>query len=389
MKYLFALLILCTFSSIAQDKYDEAGTYFDSNPKKSIVLLEEYVSEDLSDEDYAKAYYALSYLYHYQNVSLEKALVSGFKALHYFDRLSDLEGEEKTLRHISQIHLKAKNFDESREYSNLALSYSINENKTAQNHHNLGIANLYSANFDQAVHHYTQAISFYEKQNDQNKICELIIELGLVEFYKENYSGSISFYTKAHGKALEWKLLEWQSRALNNIGNAYLIQGKYTEALKYLKQSVALEYDNDAESKLGATYNLAKIYFDQRKLDSANIYVMKAIKSYSNLHDIPQYFDALDLRKQIAISRMDIDSAMYYLNMESDLAKELLALKGDLQLQNTQLLVSWKETQKRNLDLSNRYKTLQDQRNWLIGGGIVFLVIILGLVIKLRKDKRK
>lgn len=385
MKYLSILFVFGIINLQGQDKFDKAKSLFKTEPLRSVQLLEVYVEEDLSDENFAKGHYALSYLYHYQEISLEKALISGFKALHYFDKASDKEGEEKTLRHISQIHLKAKNYLESKEYSTLALSYNINDNKVAQNHHNLGIANLRTGNFDEAIEHYNKAISFYESQNDQIKICELIIELGLVEFYKENYPEAIAQYQKAYGKALEWKLLEWQSRALNNIGNAYLIQGDHKSALKYLKQAIALDYDNDQESKLGAMYNLAKIYFDAKKLDSANMYVMKAIDSYSNLHDLPQYFDAMDLRKQIAISRLDIDSAMFYLNKQSLLAKELLSFKSDLQQQNTRLLLSWKETQKRNLELSNRNKMIQDQRDWLIGLGVLFVAVIFWLAIKLRR----
>ena len=385
MKYLSIVFVFGILTLHAQDKFDEAKTLFKSAPLQSIKLLEEYVEEDLSNENYAKGYYALSYLYHYQEISLEQALIAGFKALHYFDKVEDKEGEEKTLRHISQIHLKAKNYLESKEYSTLALSYNINDNKVAQNHHNLGIANLRTGNFEEAIDHYGKAIAFYEGQKDQVKICELTIELGLVEFYKEKYPEAIEIYKKAHGRALEWKLLEWQSRALNNMGNAYLIQGDTKNALKYLKQAISLEYENDAESKLGAMYNLAKIYFDQKKLDSANLYVMKAIDSYGNLHDMPQYFDAMDLRKQIAISRMDIDSAMFYLNKQSQLAKELLSFKSDLQQQNTRLLVSWKETQKRNLELSNSYKMLVDQRNWLIGIGLISLSVIIWLAIKLKR----
>jgi tetratricopeptide (TPR) repeat protein len=283
-----------------------------------------------------------------------------------YTKLGDRSGQERVARHLAQVHLKVGNYKESLGYSIGALSLSETDDLKAQNHHNAGIALKYLRNSSAALEHYLEALNYYESIPAKTKVCELRIEVGLVYYYINDLDKAIEHYEVAADQARYWSLNEWEARALNNIGNAYVKKGKVEKAGSYLRRSIEIKRDLSRDLNLTTANILANIYFDAGKIDSAEYFTNLAIDSYRTLHEVSQYIDALLLKVEIKESLGQLDSAYLYMKKATGTSGEVMALRQRMQSENARIHLLLLEARKTQELLQLDAEEKNRKRFWFI-----------------------
>ncbi len=377
MKVIYSLIVLFSLTATGQNLFDQARHEAkNGNPELAVSLLEQHVRAEVSLPKLATSYYALSYHYLYDLENFDKSLVCGFNALNYYSQLSDKDGMEKTLRHMGQIHLWAGNHEEVVNYSKLALEVTTDALRRAKNYHNLGVAYKVLQRFAASHESYFQSLSYYEAQDDHEKICELTIEIGLVYFYQKDFESAIEKYERAADYATHWQLPEWKARALNNIGNAHLYSGNRSKAIAFLSESLRIKraLKND-RLVMPTAFALAKLHYDIGDYPTANRYLNTAVASYSTYHDSEMYFDVLDLKHSTLLALNRADSAYTYLLAAHELSKQSQLYKERLVETQTSYLLKFREQQYENAKLQVRQERIQRERIlYIIGGSLLALV---------------
>lgn len=195
--------------------------------------------------------------------------------------------------------------------------------KDPQHHYERAIVAMKYGLPEQAIKNLNQALSL-----DPNHYQSYNL-LGHIYFEKMNFAEAASAYQKC----LEIK--PDFSEVRNNLGFVYQKMGSPYKAEEEYKESYSI--DNNYE----ASFNLAKLYFDQNKLELASDYIQKSLrenwrssKAYNLrgviLNKMGRYPEAIQsFQNALRIAPNDIIASVnlavaYINNKDFDLARELL-----------------------------------------------------------------
>ncbi len=107
------------------------------------------------------------------------------------------------------------------------------------------------------------------------------------------------------------------------IGNIFLSHEDYPSALRYYGQAILNLDSSNSMSVLAITYNnLGSTYLNMNQLDSAHIYLWKAIqiKSKNDSSLLPATLNELSL---LWLKKNRLDSSRYYLDLSHDILEEI------------------------------------------------------------------
>jgi signal transduction histidine kinase len=104
-----------------------------------------------------------------------------------------------------------------------------------------------------------------EKVKDKKLILHFTLETGLLHLLKGNYEQAIDYLQKVLPLAEELHKSYEYTRSINNIANAYSLQGEYARALEYYLKGLQLcrkrSSEDEKENYSRITGNLAETYF--------------------------------------------------------------------------------------------------------------------------------
>lgn len=313
---------------------DSATVYKKSNIDKSIQFITEALSESISAEQNSEAYEALADVYMIWN-QYDLAVTN------YEISLQSFSTVDKKLKLANALRLN-KNYQESLK------TYSEIENEELSNYQKVelfeGIGDV-----NKSINKYDQAVSAYQKGlriannhlitpkiTDLNsKIAEVYAASGQLEEAQDFYSNSLELANKENKKrSLQEKVkvadfqninksyddeiqlrkealvdleeIELDEEPINNesaftpqkqnykIGNAYILQKNYPEAINYLEKSIEeADVKEDLIVKKDATRKLSEVY---RDIGDYN----KALLAYQQYVEL---VDQLYIRKEQEISQ--------------------------------------------------------------------------------------
>ncbi len=173
--------------------------------------------------------------------------------------------------------------------------------------------------YNDALKYFTEALSYYQKTNDQTRIAKAYNNLGGTWYSLDNYEKAFEYHKKALKIRRETNdpLL---SATYNSIGIIYYEQGNYTPALdNYVKAiTVAEKYaDEPMQAKLSS--NICVIYWDQKNYKLASQYAQNALRLHTKTNNYASMATAYNNIAGIAldqddfkVAKLNFDNAILY-----------------------------------------------------------------------------
>ena len=165
----------------------------------------------------------------------------------------------------------------------IATKLSLNREKAAI-YQSLGVLYDGMSDFEKSDSCSDLALKLYQLEADTGGVVDIYINKGSIDIERKKYDSALNFLFKA------LKLSNNDDQIImiyNNIGEVYLLLKEYEKAKKHYLN--AYLYCSKCEQfRLQATLNinLADLYFQQGKLDSARVMIEKALQ----LIDLHSYF---------------------------------------------------------------------------------------------------
>jgi serine phosphatase RsbU (regulator of sigma subunit) len=181
------------------------------------------------------------------------------------------------------------------EYSNLALDIFItNKNKKgeAQCYFLYGQGYFAMSNYDSAKYFYEKSYLLFKNEKHFGLQAKTCLNIGLCNDNGGEYPAAIKNYIEALELAEQVSDTDIVTRAYNNIGLIYSLQGQTREALSYFFKCLQIRSTNLTRFKtnIGGTYiNIGIAYKREQKYDSAIYYYEKALKikiEFNDTHSI-------------------------------------------------------------------------------------------------------
>jgi tetratricopeptide (TPR) repeat protein len=131
----------------------------------------------------------------------------------------------------------------------------------------------------------SQAYQLADETNDAQGIIEALLNLGRYYTRLGQHDTAMENYFKALAYSEEIKDDQLISRTYNIIGSGYYFQKDIPMALQYYKKAISANPKSlSEETTADLQNNIALVYTDQGKLDSAEIYFANAASMYEKLN---------------------------------------------------------------------------------------------------------
>lgn len=416
--FIFFLLFIINFTT----SYSQTNGY----TEEIIDSLKNIVNTSTTDSVTMKAIRKL-YL-HYSNNDPEQQYFYVKKGLIITERTKDTLRKAKLLTQLAFYHKSNNNLDSSIFYLRKAEGLLLELNDSSSYFKlEYSIANILisEANYEEAIAIYIKGISFHEKlKNEKGQIGALMGRLNLSGLYfsMRDYEKSIEISkqiekseiakTRPQYKRAAWinltglyttinqldsalvyakkaeKVVTKKQELFNlntNFGAIYQIKKQYDKAIAYFYKSLNIANALNNNDGITMSYNsIAKVYLEQEKLDSAELYLLKSKK-------------LLEIKGKLASIENNYESLSSLYNKKGEYKKSLKFKGLQIELRDSILGI---EKQQALIDVEKKYQTEKvkrekelveareiiarekaEQSRKLSIGAIVFACIVLFLLI--------
>ncbi len=280
----------------------------------------------------------------------------------------------------------------------------------------------------EALKNYRLASQLFEKLKIFNQHIHCLQCIGKMHEIQLNYDRALQYYQEALDKASKKNITTQISFAYNNIGNVYFYKKAYPKAIAYQLKGIDIRKKYDSTSIQYSYHDLASIYNDMGKKDSAVYYLQKAHQTAQKYNDIQfialgaiSFAAALDSAGRhkealdIAEKGLEIAQKLGIKSSISDLTRYLAASYTlDNQPAKAIQMYEMHTTYRDSLATEERTREIakletnheierhaqeaqkvraeqQQQRYWLIATsvGIILLLGVAVALVKLNNDRRK
>ena len=175
---------------------------------------------------------------------------------------------------------------------------------------------IVNQNPDSALLFSEKALIIADKNKLYNEKAELLRIIGLVWYYKVNYTTALDYFNQSHNLYLELNNKSGLASSLNNISLIYADQGFLEKALKMSTQVLDLRKElNDKKLLAGGYNNLGVAYKDIGNNELALENYKKAIEiclENNVTNSIDLYYNNIG---QLFLSKNQLDSAYFYFTL--------------------------------------------------------------------------
>ncbi len=287
-------------------------TVIEQHPDSALILLEEITNpQSLKKSSYY--WYCLLQIQakdkSYQDITSDTLIFSIQK---YYDNNNDLERAALASFYCGRILQGKKQYDKAIETYLDAEKYSEQTNNT-----NLkgllqsSIGSIYYEQliFNKAIVHYRQAENFFHSaENYKNEII-MNNSIGNCLLIQEETDSAFIYYYQALALADKYKFKHEQAGVREGLGVAYREIEDWTNAEKFIKE--AWIFTKDSLEKAQLSYNLACLFEQMGKKDSAIHYIQKSLTFIADNMDnylaanIYETWSAIEERAQNYQSALD------------------------------------------------------------------------------------
>jgi len=169
---------------------------------------------------------------------------------------------------------------------------------------------------EKAKQFYLQCVGMAEKLGKIPRLLDDYNNLAVIYTQLEQYDSSRILLNKALqlGKPYEQQGLVSLSSTYNNLGNLYFKKKKYDEALPYFIHNLELHSrDSSMDALWVAVLNIADVYIEERRFDSATKYANEALDIAQRLHSKSKEADSYSLLSKLYEYKGNYNKAYIYL----------------------------------------------------------------------------
>lgn len=299
----------------------------------------------------------------------------------------ELEQEEK---YVNSLRIMADAYDYLGKYSDAQeLNYELLDYYTGKNdidklnqiYINVGIVNYYQSNYDQSVEYSTKALKYYESINDSNGVSICYNNIANVHADKLDYKKALVFYYKALNMDLGYGNIAGAALILGNIAETYIELNEYDSA--FTQFNVALEYSKEAkdEWQMANLYTgLGKLYNRQNKNKEAFEALNKALKITKKLSAMQEETEVYLQMHELYEKEKDFENSMYYLKLHHELNDSIYNKQTRDKIAELNTLYDIKDKEQQIKDQESNAKFQKAQQIALIVGLLMLIIIVLILV---------
>lgn len=340
----------------------------------------------------------------------DTALLYFTNSLKLLENVNDSSELANTFNLIGLIYNSTGNFNQS--LQNLMESLQIwectsDETGIGAAYCNIGMVYRRLGNYEKALDFLEKNLEINEKNEMPRQIIESYIQIGIIYEETGEYEQAIKSYQKGLKIARSINYKKKIAGCLNNLGVVYYDMRNYNSALDHFFESLEIKQEiGDKHGITVTTINIAEAYVDLEKsnLQSNPEHVIKYFGSFDsiisllleslktaeetrNYQDLSNtLYTLIDVYAESGLYEnaviyqeklMNLNDSLFSIDKDRDIAKLQAKLDAEQKEQEIILMDAKNAAQMSQLQTQNSRKYI------FMGGGIGFVLIILGLINRL------
>ncbi len=276
-------------------------------------------------------------------------------------------------------------------YEALRLNRQINDSiHIVQIYNSLGGLNSEYENHKEALENYLKAAELSEQMNYEEGKLFAYDGIGHHYFYAKDYTNALVYFRHIDTMSTQSGELGSNAQNLTNIGLCYDWLKNYPQAKIYFKKALDLYIKLDMTDDMALGYsNMGVLYKNLHQPDSAIYFLNQSLllaRKSSALHKVASCYNYL--AESYALKK-DFSKAYAYHVQFSILSDSLLSTEKVKQIAEMQTKYETENKEHQIALLHNQNKIKSTQRNFFIGGTILFLLLAGAIYIGLLKTGRE
>lgn len=289
--------------------------YFQGDNPRSLFYYER-----LSEYSFKDTLYRFKYFIDFSQVLIEAGSYDRAEMLlkpsrAYLSRQQDTLAYVRCLNFYGTLCFRTARYAQAVEYlqSALALAQSLKSDIESHVLTNLGIVNRSTGNYQQALEFYRQALTLSIKQSRTMDMAADYMNIGNVYNEIGDYRQALDYYRLSYECCVKAADSSNIGMVLGNQSYAYLQLKQFDAAKKNLQQAIAIAQSfRDPLGEADWLFNLAEIYYEERKLDSCLSTLEMSASLYRRLSRFEELAE-ISVAKGICQEDMhDLDRALEY-----------------------------------------------------------------------------
>ena len=191
---------------------------------------------------------------------------------------------------------------------------------------NLGILSFYQRDYEAAQKHWLRAREKYQSIDSIGSVLRVSMNLGIVLEKRRKYDSAIATYQRLLPLSKELELFDNLANCYENIGIAYSMKGKNSQALAYFSLSDSVLQIHPPKEKVRWYYlwqNLSQTYSNVSEYQLAMEYALKALELTRSLNNPRLEINVLRRLFNICLTLEDYEKGLSYLQVGLPIARQI------------------------------------------------------------------
>jgi tetratricopeptide (TPR) repeat protein len=365
------------------------------------------VQEEIGDQKGVAQAYELIAAIHQNKGDIKKALELFNKSLKLSEQINYQKGIATALLDISTVNQLQGNIPEALKYYHKSLKIMKeigNSRGMAHCLNNMGLIYYQQNDINKALENYTQSLKLYQIISDMNGIATLYNNIATVFKTKGDTVKALDYFNKSYIKYKELPEPRGMAIALNNMGLMCASRNEPHKAIEYHTESLRLY--SGIQDKMGMAQslnNLASVHIKQKDHHTALNYALKGMTLSKALGFPDLISPAAKNLSRIYTNTNNYKAALenyeLHIKMQDSLASEInrkASIRSQLKYEYERKAAAdsinhIKEIELSDLEFQKQTAELTAQRNrqYLVFGGLVLVLLFAGVMYKRYRDTNK
>ena len=198
-----------------------------------------------------------------------------------------------------------------------------NLNNLGYNYYNLG-------SYSEAIENFLRALNIYSRIENKYGLGYTLNNIGQVYLKLKNFNKASEYFDQAMEVGKNTQNKHTILYTYNNLGFLNLEQAKFQEAEKFFKKSIEIAENVSNKNWEATAYSgLGQTYYHLGSIDKAAKEFKKSLNLRLEIKEMKGISEIYYYLSKMSASSEKLDSAMYYLNISQNIAKDA-GIKGQL-----------------------------------------------------------